>query len=79
MEPSFDDLYNSLQEKQKCNHTTGDNGSVEQQYTWYESLRDLEKQIKEEEDLLELYPKFHETCDSIRDRLLDGFKEKWDS
>lgn len=51
---------------------------MNQQYRWFDSIKDLEKQIKQEEETLLLHKVLETTLDSYREKILGAVKGKWD-
>jgi hypothetical protein len=75
-EPSFDELYQTLQDKSK--KAAQNDPELNQQYRWFDSIKDLEKQIKQEEETLALHRMLETTLDSYREKILGAVKGKWD-
>lgn len=76
-EPSFDELYQTLQDKSKKAATN--DPELNQQYKWFDNLKDIEKQIKQEEETLALHKVLDTTLDGYREKILDAVKGRWDN
>jgi malate synthase len=65
-----------LQDKSK--KAAQNDPELNQQYRWFDSIKDLENQIKQEEETLALHRMLQTTMDSYREKILGAVKGKWD-